>query len=41
MERDIGVRQRACALPFAEQSLSCGACAALGEYWWRRGTSAF
>lgn len=42
MERDIRVRQSMCvALCRAVSFLSYGACAALGEYWRRKGTSAF
>lgn len=42
MERDIRVRQSMrIALCRAVSFLSYGACAALGEYRWRRGTSAF
>lgn len=42
MERDVGVRQSMCiTLCRAASFLSCGSCAALGEYRWRKGTSVF
>lgn len=41
MERDVRVRQRMCIALCAVVFFSYGACTALDEYQWRRGTSAF